>query len=67
MSRIKARLRLVTTYHETGSIRETARRWHTSRQIVGARILVCARGSKNIGWLVPIVLGTPASNRAFTG
>jgi transposase len=34
MSRIKARLRLVTTYHETGSIRQTARRWHTSRQIV---------------------------------
>ena len=24
----------MTTYHETGSIRETARRWHTSRQVV---------------------------------
>ena len=34
MSRIKARLRVVTTYQESGSIRETARRWHTSRQIV---------------------------------
>lgn len=27
VSRIEARLRLVTTYHEMGSIRETARRW----------------------------------------
>jgi transposase len=33
MNRIEARLRVVTTYHETGSIRETARRWHTSRQV----------------------------------
>ncbi len=28
VSRIKARLRLVTTCHERGIIRETARRWH---------------------------------------
>jgi len=34
MNWIEARLRLVTTYQETGSIRETARRWHTSRQVV---------------------------------
>ncbi len=34
MTRIEARLRLVTTYHETSSIRETARRWRTSRQVV---------------------------------
>jgi len=34
MSRIEARLRLVATYHETSSISETARRWHTSRQVV---------------------------------
>jgi hypothetical protein len=30
MTRIEARLQLVTTYQQTGSISETARRWHTS-------------------------------------
>ncbi len=34
MNTIDLRLRPVTTYHETGSIRETVRRWHTSRQVV---------------------------------
>jgi len=34
MNWIEARLRLVTTYQQTGSIRETARRWHTSQQVV---------------------------------
>ena len=34
MARTKARLELVMTYGQTGSIRETARRWHTSRQVV---------------------------------
>ncbi len=33
ISRIKARLRFVSTCHEIGPIRETARRWHTSRQV----------------------------------
>lgn len=31
---IHARLRLVTTYHQAGSIRETAPHWHTHRQVV---------------------------------
>ena len=34
MSRADARLRLVMTYQQVRSIRETARRWHTSRQVV---------------------------------
>jgi len=34
MTKTKARLGLVTTYHQTGSISETARRWRTSRQVV---------------------------------
>ena len=34
MTRDKARLQLVTTYQQTGSISETARRWHTSRRVV---------------------------------
>ena len=34
MNRVEARHHLVRTYHETGSIRETARRWCTSRQVV---------------------------------
>lgn len=34
MTRIEARFHLVTTYQETASISETARRWHTSRQVV---------------------------------
>lgn len=34
MTRIEARLHLVTTYQETASISETARHWHTSRQVV---------------------------------
>ena len=29
MTETKARLGLVTTYHQTGSISETARRWRT--------------------------------------
>ena len=34
MSREEARQRLVRTYQEMGNISETARRWHTSRQVV---------------------------------
>jgi putative transposase len=34
MNRLEARHHLVRTYRETGSIRETARRWCTSRQVV---------------------------------
>jgi transposase len=34
MNPVEARHHLVRTYQETGSIRETARRWHTSRQVV---------------------------------
>ncbi len=34
MNRIEARRRPVETYEKTGSIRETARQWHTSRQVV---------------------------------
>jgi transposase len=34
MTRIQARLQLVTTYERTRSISETARRWRTSRQVV---------------------------------
>ena len=34
MNPIKARWHLIKTYEETGSIRQTARRWHTSRQVV---------------------------------
>ena len=34
MNEIEARKRLVQTYLETGSIAETARQWHTSRQVV---------------------------------
>ena len=34
MNRVEARYHLILTYQETGSIRETARRWHTSRQVV---------------------------------
>jgi len=34
MNREAARMRLVETYMETGSIMETARRWHTSRNVV---------------------------------
>lgn len=34
MNPVKARLHLIKTYEETGSIQETARRWRTSRQVV---------------------------------
>lgn len=34
MNRVKARRRMIQTYYETGSIRETARRWMTSRNVV---------------------------------
>jgi transposase len=34
MNRVEARQHLVRTYQQTGSIRETARRWGTSRQVV---------------------------------
>ncbi len=34
MNKLEARKRLVQTYLETGSIAETARQWHTSRQVV---------------------------------
>jgi hypothetical protein len=34
MKAVEARRRLISTYQETGSIRATARRWHTSRQVV---------------------------------
>jgi transposase len=34
MTRDQARLRMVMTYAETRSLSETARRWHTSRQVV---------------------------------
>ncbi len=34
MNRVQARKHLLQTYQETGSISETARRWHTSRQVV---------------------------------
>ncbi|MGC8817544.1 MAG: helix-turn-helix domain-containing protein, partial [Candidatus Hadarchaeum sp.] len=34
MNREAARMRLVETYLQTGSIAETARRWHTSRNLV---------------------------------
>jgi len=34
MNKVKARLHLVKTYEETGSISETARIWHTSRKVV---------------------------------
>jgi transposase len=34
MSRVEARQHLVRTYQQTGSIRATARWWHTSRQVV---------------------------------
>ncbi|MGC8836922.1 MAG: helix-turn-helix domain-containing protein, partial [Anaerolineae bacterium] len=34
MDRVEARKRLVQTYRETGSISQTARLWHTSRQVV---------------------------------
>ena len=34
MNPVKARLQLIKTYMQTGSIRETARRWGTSRQVV---------------------------------
>ena len=34
MNRVEARKRLLRTVQETGSIRQTARLWHTSRQVV---------------------------------
>ena len=34
MNRIEARKLLIRTYEETGSVSETARLWHTSRQVV---------------------------------
>ena len=34
MNLVKARQQLIKTYQETKSISETARRWHTSRQVV---------------------------------
>lgn len=34
MNEVEARKRLIQTYLETGSVSETARRWHTSRQVV---------------------------------
>ena len=34
MNEVEARRHLVECYQETGSIAETARRWHTSRQVV---------------------------------
>ena len=34
MNAIEARKRLIHTYEQTGSIRATAREWHTSRQVV---------------------------------
>jgi putative transposase len=34
MNRVEARKQLLRTYQETGSISETARLWHTSRQVV---------------------------------
>jgi putative transposase len=34
MNPVKARMHLVRTYEQTGSIRETAHRWRTSRQVV---------------------------------
>lgn len=34
MTRIEAGFQPVTTYQQTGSISETARRWHTSRRVV---------------------------------
>jgi len=34
MNQVQARKLLVCTYQETGNISETARRWHTSRQVV---------------------------------
>ena len=34
MNQVQARKLLVRTYQETGNISETARRWHTSRQVV---------------------------------
>jgi len=34
MNAVEARKRLILTYGETGSLRATARRWHTSRHVV---------------------------------
>ena len=34
MNRVEARMQLVRTYQETGSLSETARRWKTSRHTV---------------------------------
>jgi len=34
MNTVEARLRLVRTYQQTGSVRATARQWQTSRQVV---------------------------------
>jgi len=34
MNREQARQQLFKAYQETGSIRQTARQWHTSRRIV---------------------------------
>ena len=34
MTTVEARLRLVNTYSETGSICQTARHWRASRQVV---------------------------------
>jgi len=34
MNPVEARKLLIKTYHETGNISETARRWHTSRRVV---------------------------------
>ncbi|MBC7262787.1 MAG: helix-turn-helix domain containing protein [Chloroflexi bacterium] len=34
MNQIEARKHLIQTFQETGSLSETARRWHTSRQVV---------------------------------
>lgn len=49
---IEARLRLVTTHHETGSIRETSRRWHTSERICNLREVRMA-GVHN-PWSIPV-------------
>ena len=34
LTRIEARLRLVNTYYETGSICQTAHQWRVSRQVI---------------------------------
>jgi hypothetical protein len=49
---IEARLRLVPAHHETGSIRQTARRWHTSRRICSLREVRMA--GVHTPWSIPV-------------